>query len=862
MPNLEAQAAWVPVREIGIELARGGPNGNMNEQATALLARTEWLNQQKASKSEIVQGHYEFNTYAEFNAIKSTLPLNCTVIINEIPTGTQTWGQGTNLWNGTTLTKSAHDPLTQAKLDATTKANAAEENAKEYANSKLDFVSNLPENNQFIRELYITGWNGTDEIYVMGLTNSDNGKVTINVKNKTANRDVIYTYQKPAGQQIYALETSGNAAGSGFGGYIAIDWNAYSAAISAQGAYIYKVSKKALNLVNCPFIKEYIDVTAINATVATNASDIAALKASGAYHSTLAATATHTQAKLINNFVANVKLLNGHIQGFSYYITNIELIAGGVRVNLKYYDPANPNLANPWASYNFNLLQGSNTVDTYEVKYNNYRWLVTLDWNHLAQISVSIGGGSLTSTPLNMERLFEKDINYFLRSQPNFYKVGNLFKDGQSKLNHIFANAVFSANVDTNYSYTVEKVADGTRVVLSNTNANVNRRFRFAFTPFYVRIPDTYFAYVKFTINSVSGTTNAMSMTLSKSGKSANTDSSFFDNIRAGQTYEEVRKIVGDSTGAVATDGSMFFDFWSASNSAAGIVLDITIHDIRLLYNYGQDTIFLNKERKEIEQLVRALGYFEEEVSIPKFVDNALSTQNINRKLEMQSLGDSTSVMVMWQERLAQMKGWHFNRTMAINGLNGGYPVALGGSWCEPIISNFGATGNAGQNHYTRSSSIADYGIDVLFVLSSYNGQHIGKAWQTGGQLVKSDHGINDEPYHGGEVNLITNPTADFPSFGASYYGMLEKIMTANPNTRIVLLTLYLFNVTRDNLANILAKNAVIRKAAEKYNLQLIDLEKISGINSFTASTLCFEGGVHINQKGGDRLAQVIGGLV
>ena len=135
MPNLEAQAAWVPVREIGIELARGGPNGNMNEQAKALLARTEYLNQEKASKSEIVQGHYEFNTYAEFNAIKSTLPLNCTVIINEMPTGTQTWGQGTNRWNGTTLSKSAHDPLTQAKIDATTKANAAEANAKTYVNS-------------------------------------------------------------------------------------------------------------------------------------------------------------------------------------------------------------------------------------------------------------------------------------------------------------------------------------------------------------------------------------------------------------------------------------------------------------------------------------------------------------------------------------------------------------------------------------------------------------------------------------------------------------------------------------------------------------------------------------------------------
>lgn len=112
MPNLEAQAAWVPVREIGIELARGGPNGNMNEQAKALLARTEYLNQEKANKSEIVQGVFEFGTYAEFNAIKSTLPNNCTVVIGEEnTTGSGSWGIGNNRWNGSVLSKSSYDPL-------------------------------------------------------------------------------------------------------------------------------------------------------------------------------------------------------------------------------------------------------------------------------------------------------------------------------------------------------------------------------------------------------------------------------------------------------------------------------------------------------------------------------------------------------------------------------------------------------------------------------------------------------------------------------------------------------------------------------------------------------------------------------
>ena len=45
----------------------------------------------------------------------------------------------------TTLTKSAYDPLTQAKADATTKANAAEANAKDYVDEKIKITLNDPE---------------------------------------------------------------------------------------------------------------------------------------------------------------------------------------------------------------------------------------------------------------------------------------------------------------------------------------------------------------------------------------------------------------------------------------------------------------------------------------------------------------------------------------------------------------------------------------------------------------------------------------------------------------------------------------------------------------------------------------------
>lgn len=737
--------------------------------------------------------------------------------------------------------------------------------SKETVDAKLSFVEGLSESNQFIRELYVTGWNGTDEIYLQYFNGNDNGKVTFVFKNKTAVRDVVYTYQLAQGLQIYPLNTSGTASDSGFGGYIAVDWNAYTAVINTQGAYLYKVSRKALNLVNCPFIKEYLDTNSINASISAHTADINVLKEVNAKSTTLSSAATHAQAANLNNFIKSIRLKEGHTSGFSYFIDSIAQTATTAIINIKYYNPENPSQANPWAAYNITLTKGVSAIETYEVRRDAYRWLITLDWNY--KPSANVTSGTLASLPINMTRLFEMDIIDLQASQPNAYKVRNDIKDGQSKLASFLSGATFTANGDTAYTQAVTKVEDGTRIVLTNTNANVNRRFRYNFYPFYVRMKDTYFMYMKYTINAVSSPSNSMIATISRSGRTA-ASTSFFDNVVAGKTYEEVRKLTGDPAGETSNEGSLFIDFWSASNSPAGTVLDITIHDIRLLANYAQDATFIKKERKEIEQLVRALGYFEEEVVIPKFVDNSLSIQNINRKLEMQSLGDSTSAMVMWQERLAQMKGWHFDRTMAISGLSGGSPVALGGSWCEPVIAGSSSPQASGHSQYMRCDSLVNYNIDVLFVLSSYNGVHAGRGWGdinaslSNSQIAPLDHGINDDPYLGGEVNLITNPTASYPSFGASYYGMLEKIMTANPTTRIVLLTLYTFSATGDDLNNILVKNTVIRKAAEKYGLQLIDLEKISGINKFTASTLCFEGGVHINQKGGDRLAQVIGGIV
>ncbi|MEN8332049.1 pyocin knob domain-containing protein [Acinetobacter baumannii] len=111
MAEIIGQSQWSPVRLLEEnELASGGEDGNMNEQAKALVNRTEYLNEEKASKTDIVQGQFSFTTLAAFDAKKATLPLNCTVIIDEAGPN-----QGTNTWTGTELKKSSYDPVQQSK---------------------------------------------------------------------------------------------------------------------------------------------------------------------------------------------------------------------------------------------------------------------------------------------------------------------------------------------------------------------------------------------------------------------------------------------------------------------------------------------------------------------------------------------------------------------------------------------------------------------------------------------------------------------------------------------------------------------------------------------------------------------------
>lgn len=101
MVNIVTTPKWKSVRILEQEeLALGGENGNMNEQAIALVARSEFLKQRAT---------YQYNTLVEANADIANIVVNQNV--NVVDSGSYYKATA----GATSLTKSPYDPVSQAK---------------------------------------------------------------------------------------------------------------------------------------------------------------------------------------------------------------------------------------------------------------------------------------------------------------------------------------------------------------------------------------------------------------------------------------------------------------------------------------------------------------------------------------------------------------------------------------------------------------------------------------------------------------------------------------------------------------------------------------------------------------------------
>lgn len=116
MANITAIPEWRDVRVLERdEVALGGVDGNMNEQATSLVARTEFLMEEKASVAQVnavAVGNKAYRTYTDMDADKANIEVNSKVTVTN---DTLSENNGDWQWDGSTFTKSTYDPLTQAK---------------------------------------------------------------------------------------------------------------------------------------------------------------------------------------------------------------------------------------------------------------------------------------------------------------------------------------------------------------------------------------------------------------------------------------------------------------------------------------------------------------------------------------------------------------------------------------------------------------------------------------------------------------------------------------------------------------------------------------------------------------------------
>lgn len=157
------------------ELAEAALDTTINNESIRAVAAEQALDTkiaQEAARALSVEGGLQtqinnlgggvfgFMTYAAFDAVKATIAANSVVVIGEPNnTGTGSWGQGDNIWNGTVLTKSPYDPYTQAVAQSL--INSKNEDLKATANfgtnSSTDHYQFADVNGNIISTLDQTG---------------------------------------------------------------------------------------------------------------------------------------------------------------------------------------------------------------------------------------------------------------------------------------------------------------------------------------------------------------------------------------------------------------------------------------------------------------------------------------------------------------------------------------------------------------------------------------------------------------------------------------------------------------------------------------------------------------------------------
>lgn len=135
--NIEENRAYQAEMKLGDQVENEALIAHQNNQIEKNRAESVEYGLQ-LQVNAIGVGNKAYKTYALMDADKVNIPAKSKVTVTNDSTASN---NGDWHYDGSTFTKSAYDPLTQAKADATAKANIAETNAKTYTDSITTDVS-------------------------------------------------------------------------------------------------------------------------------------------------------------------------------------------------------------------------------------------------------------------------------------------------------------------------------------------------------------------------------------------------------------------------------------------------------------------------------------------------------------------------------------------------------------------------------------------------------------------------------------------------------------------------------------------------------------------------------------------------
>lgn len=338
--------------------------------------------------------------------------------------------------------------------------------------------------------------------------------------------------------------------------------------------------------------------------------------------------------------------------------------------------------------------------------------------------------------------------------------------------------------------------------------------------------------------------------------------------------YIPNKRVKGCSTAYITTDSStevynIILKFVKHNNTkTTDKILDVKFNSLMLVDVTHPSLI--NKSDTELRTLFDSVGTFDKLVLSNYTPDTLMNS--LYKGMILRSLGDSLPETVSFQPYIAQCFGMEYDSSIELKtediDWNGEtvkrWASVIGGTRVTPVVTSYStsSTLQSGYSIYMRAKSLKYNAPDVLLILAGYNDPVAGSAYIQGGTATQpSDYGINDAPYLGDEIDLVADPTASVPSFGACYRGMIENILTDMPYCRIVLCGVPRGNgeagkYGKDNDWNS-KKNEVIEKIAKEYGFPYVNLADVYGVNKFNVNYLTKDN-LHFSGFGGRRVAMEI----